>query len=132
MIGGVVLDTEALADLAENRTARTGEIVDLAVTSLRVVCVPTAALMECWAQVPERAQAFLALFVGLPVVVVEPLDGAAAVDAGALAAAVDAPDTPAGTLHAVHVARIRQWPLLTADPAAVHRLDPDVAVEALP
>lgn len=132
MIGGVVLDVSALADLAENRTPYAGEVVDYALSTLRTVVVPTTVLMECWARTAEPAQIFLALFAGQPVVVVDELDEAGAIDAGALAAEADAPDSSAGTMHAVQVARSRQWPILTGEPDAVRLLDPHVRIEALP
>jgi hypothetical protein len=132
VIGGVVLDATALADLAENRTPCAGEVVDYAITTLRTIAIPTTVLMECWARVPEQSQVFLATFVAKPVVTVHELDEATAIDAGELAAAVDAPDTPAGTMHAVHVARGRGWPLLTTEPDVARHLDPDVRIEPLP
>jgi hypothetical protein len=131
VIGGIVLDATALADLAENRTPYAAELVDTAIANLRVVCVPAAALMECWAQSPEDSQTFLAMFTGLSVVVVDAVDEATAIDAGALAAAAGQPDAAAGTMHAVMVARTRKWPVLTQNPQAVVALDPDVIVESL-
>ena len=131
MIGGIVLDPSALADLAERRTPYANQVIDTAISHLRVVCVPAAALLECWAVTEEAAQAFLAMFSGLPVVVIDALDEAAAIDAGALAAAPGVADVPAVVLHAVHVARTRRWPVLTADPRTVHKLDSGVLVESL-
>jgi hypothetical protein len=132
VIGGVVLDATALADLAENRTPYASEVVDYAIATLRTIAIPTTVLMECWARVPEQSQIFLATFVAQPVVTVHELDEATAIDAGELAAAVDAPDTPAGTMHAVHLARGRGWPILTAEPDVARHLDPGIRIEPLP
>ena len=131
MIGGVVLDTTALADLAENRTPYASEVVDYAIATLRTIAIPTTVLMECWARIPEQSQVFLATFIAKPVVTVHDLDEATAIDAGELAAAC-APDTLAGTMHAVHLARGRGWPLLTAEPDVARQLDADVRIEPLP
>jgi hypothetical protein len=131
VIGGLVLDASALGDLAENRTPYAAELVDTAIANLRVVCVPATALMECWAQSPEQSQTFLAMFTGLSVVVVDVADETTAIDAGALAAEAGQPKAPAGTMHAVLLARTRKWPILTWHPQAVWALDPDVAVESL-
>ena len=131
MIGGVVLDASALSDLAENRTPYAGEVVDYAVATLRTIAVPTTVLMECWAQIPEQGQIFLATFTANPMVVLDELDVDTAIDAGERAGYAEAPDTPAGTMHAVHVARSRGWPILSAEPEIAQRLDPDVQVEAL-
>jgi hypothetical protein len=132
VIGGVVLDATALADLAENRTPYAGEVVDYAISTLRTIAIPTTVLMECLARVPEHSQVFLATFIARPVVTVHALDEATAIDVGELAAAADAPDTPAGTMHAVHLARGRGWPILTAEPDVARQLDADVRIEPLP
>jgi len=131
VIGGIVLDASALGDLAENRTPYAAELVDTAIANLRVVCVPATALMECWAQSPDEAQTFLAMFTGLSVVVVDVADEATAIDAGALAAASGQASAAAGTMHAVLLARTRKWPVLTWNPQAIWALDPDVIVESL-
>jgi hypothetical protein len=132
VIGGVVLDATALGDLAESRTPYAGEVVDYAISTLRTIAIPTTVLMECWARVPEQSQVFLATFIAKPVVTVHDLDEASAIDAGELAAAVDARDAPAGTMHAVHLARGRGWPILTAEPDVARQLDPNIRIEPLP
>jgi hypothetical protein len=132
VIGGVVLDATSLADLAENRTAYAGELVDTAIENLRVVCVPSVAWQECWQRSPEKSQAFFVMFGNLSVVVVEPHDYDTALDAGDLAVAAGEPEVLAGTAHAVLLARTRGWPILTAQPDVVRALDSNLAVEELP
>jgi hypothetical protein len=132
VIGGVVVDATALSDLAQGTSPYATEYVDVALGVVDTICVPAGALAECWAQVPEKAQAFLAMFSGLPTVVVRALNEADAVDAGAAAAETGQTDATVGMMHAVLIASSRGWPLLTADPAGARALNPEVIVEALP
>jgi hypothetical protein len=129
VIGGIVLDAAALADLASARSRRAQATVDYAVRTMRVIVVPATAVMECWASEPEHAQAFLALFPNLPVVVIDDLDLDAAVDAGAAAAEAGVP-APADIIHAVHSATIRGWPVLSGRADEVRALAPKLVVES--
>ena len=72
------------------------------------------------------------MFLAKTAVTVHDLDEATAIDAGERGAAVEAPDTPAGTTHAVLVARGRGRPILTAEPYVAPQLDPDLRIEPLP
>jgi hypothetical protein len=100
-----------------------------AAADVRVIVVPATAVMECWASEPEHAQAFLALFPNLPVVVIDDLDLDAAVDAGAAAAEAGVP-APADIIHAVHSATIRGWPVLSGRADVVRALAPKLVVES--
>ena len=129
MIGGIVLDKAALADFVEHPSGRMAKIVDRAVKRMVVICVPTAALAECWAATSPKSQAFLALFSTLPVVVVDPLLHDDAIDSGNLGSRAELPATRVGLMQAVHVARERGWPVFTGEPLLARDLDPDVVVE---
>lgn len=128
MIGGVVVDATTLIALAERTSTRAAALVDVAVQNLRVVCVPAVALMEAWARLPEHHQAYLVMLTARPVVVVDPVDHDTAIDAGALAAAAGRPEAPPGLMQAIHVARERGWPVITADPKLAQELDSGVTV----
>jgi hypothetical protein len=77
-----------------------------------------------------EGQAPLVLLRGLPVIVVEHLDGESAEGVGAVAASRGRPAS--GVAHAVYVARRRGWGVITGDPDAVLALDPMIAYESLP
>jgi PIN domain nuclease of toxin-antitoxin system len=132
VIGGVVVDATALSDLAQGISPCATEYVDVALGVVDAIGIPAGALAECWAQVPEKAQAFLAMFTGLPIVVVKALDETDAIDAGAAAAEAGQTGATVGLMHAVLIASSRGWPLLTADSAAARALNPKVMVEQLP
>jgi hypothetical protein len=129
---GVVLDTAALIDAAEDRGSHAAAVIDMAMWDLRTVCVPTNVLMEGLSFVPEQSQVLLAMFVNLPVVVVDPLGQDDAFDAGVQAALRGARRARCDLKQAVHVARHRGWPLVTRDVAVARALGPDVRVRALP
>ena len=129
MIGGVVLDAAALSDLAAGHTRRAATIVDYAIRSLRTILVPTTALMAAWADSKPEAQTFLALFPGLPVVLIDDLDQDTAVDAGAAAAEAGI-GVPHDVMHTVHAATTRSWPVLSGRPDDIRALDPDLVVES--
>jgi hypothetical protein len=131
VIGGIVLDKAALADFVEHPSGRMAKIVDSAVKRVVVVCVPTAALAECWAAMSPKSQAFLALFSNLPVVVVDPLLHDDAIDSGDLGFTAEQPAARVGLMQAIHVGRERGWPVFTGEPLLARELGPDVVVEPL-
>lgn len=132
MIGGVVLDASAIIDAASGRTAYASAIIDSALHNGRVLALPTSAVAQAWARAAPEQEALLAILPSLPVVVVHHFDLDTAIDAGAAAGAAGHPDASTALMHVVQLARARGWPVLTADPAAIHALDPAVAVEPLP
>jgi hypothetical protein len=129
---GLVIDTAVLTEAAGDRTSEAAGLIYIAMKDLRTVCVPTNVLMEGWSHVPERSQVFLAMFVNLPVVVVDPLGQDDAVDAGVRAALAGRQRRARCDLkQAVQVARQRGWPLVTRDVDAARALGPDVRVRPL-
>ncbi len=72
----------------------------------------------------------LEVLLGLPITVIDPLDAAHSRPVGELLAATSAMDVRAG--HVAHVARRRGWPIITAAPGALRRIDGDLDVEELP
>ena len=127
MIGGRVLDASALAALVRGRVSAAAWFATARALSLPLY-LPALALAEVRAVLPG-AGAQLAEVLGHPSVVLGELDavGAGHVDQLLMEAGVF--DGCAG--HIVHVARIRDWPTLTADPGRLHRVDPALELELL-
>jgi hypothetical protein len=132
VIGGRVLDTSALTDLAQRRTAYAAALVDTAASVGITLLIPGTALLEAWQQSHPEVRPFLDLLTSMPTGVVDQADPSTAAAAGVLAAEAGQPHASLGTVHAVHLARTRDWPIITADPEAVLALDPHVRVESLP
>jgi hypothetical protein len=131
VIGGRVLDTSALLDAAVGRTVYARAFIQTAVELGLVLAVPTTALQDAWAALPQDARGSLELVLGLPVTVVDTLTVDAARDAGTAGAAVRGQyaTTPA---QVVHTALTRQWPVLTHEPAPLEAINPEVHIERLP
>jgi hypothetical protein len=128
----MVLDTAALIDAAQDRGSHAAAVIDMAMWDLRTVCIPSNVLMESLALVPEQSRILLAMFMNLPVVVVDPLGQDDAFDAGVHAARSRARRAGCDLKQAVHVARHRRWPLVTRNVDAARALGPDVQVRPLP
>lgn len=127
MIGGKVLDASALAEFARRRPAafawlRTARVMGIA------LYLPTLALAEVRAVRPDAAP-LLADLLTHPSALVGELDAATAEQVDLLLLEANVFDALAG--HVIHVARQRRWPVLTADPGRLHRIDPAVDVDLL-
>lgn len=100
------------------------------------VVVPTAALPLAYATTAESDHDVLRALMDLPVIVGDQLDEADAPGLGAiLTDAVDPTALGADALAVacvVHSARRRGWPVLTANPATLQTLGPDIDIEELP
>lgn len=127
-----MLDTSALLALADGRSVYCRALLTVATQEGIPLAVPAAALQSAWQSVSLEGRPWLTMMPELSTVVILPLTGEDARDAGLLAAEAADPSAPIGTVHAVHVARTRGWPVVTADPATVHDLAPEVATEAIP
>ncbi|MGH4019288.1 MAG: hypothetical protein ACRDT0_08645 [Pseudonocardiaceae bacterium] len=90
--------------------------------------MPTLALTEVRAIRPDSGP-LLADFLGHPSVVLGELDAVAAGQVDRLLGEAEVFDALAG--HVVHIARLRGWPALTADPGRLHRVDPTLEVDLL-
>lgn len=130
MIGGWVLDADALTGFAAGTSIYAQALVWTAVEEGIVLAVPATALARAVARVAERDQTALAVLLGLPVTVVDDLASQRAGEVGRLLAAAAAEDLALG--HAVRCAGQRGWPLVTGDKAAVRRLDKTIDVRELP
>jgi hypothetical protein len=128
MIGGLVLDTSAITRFAANTSVYAQAAVWYAVEESAVLAVPATALTEAWAHVGQRHRDALEVLLGLPVTVVTDLSAAQAALIGRLIAAGG--DVRAGQV--AHTARSRGWPVLTAHPAPLRRLDARLDIEELP
>lgn len=127
MIGGKVLDASALAAFVRGRisafawfsTARRAGIV---------LYLPSLALTEVRTVRPDASEE-LAEALGHPTLVVGELDAASARQVDQLLMTADVFDAMAG--HVVHAARRRGWPVLSADPGRLRRVDPDIEINLL-
>lgn len=127
MIGGKVLDASALAALVRGRLSAMAWF-DTAWALSVPLYLPTLALAEVRAVRPDAVPK-LAEVVGHPSVVLGELDAVAADQVDQLLTATDVFDGCAG--HVVHIARTRNWPVLTTDPGRLRRIDPAVQVDLL-
>jgi hypothetical protein len=137
VIGGRVLDTSALLRFASNTSIYMQSAVWVALEEGLVLSVPATALTEAWARSHSGDHDVLDVLLGLPITVVDPLDADEARRTGRLLAASSeqvgedaAADVRTG--HVVHTARRRGWPVLTAVPESLRRLDPELEVDELP
>jgi len=128
-----VLDTSAILDAAEQRTMYGAALIDTAASVGITLLLPATALLEAWQQCTPASRPLLDLLTEMPTGVLAPLDQAdTAAAAGVLAADAGQPNARPGTVHAVHLARTRDWPVVTADVDVVLALDPHVPFESLP
>lgn len=137
-LGGKVLDASALVALVRGRLSMLTWI-DVARSAGIPLYLPSLAISET-RTLRADAGPDLADLLGHPWVVLGELDTAtaAAVEqllerateaAPSSAESVEVVDVLAG--HAVHIARTRDWPVLTTDPDRLRRLDPAVEVQLL-
>lgn len=128
MIGGRVLDTSAVVQFASTSSIYMQSAVWVALEESLVLVVPATSLTEAWAQTDPADHDALAVLLGLPITIIDPLDAAQAHDVGQLMTA--GVDVRVGQV--AHVARSRDWPVITAAPEALRRLDVGLTVEELP
>jgi hypothetical protein len=132
-VTGRVLDHTAIVDITTDTSVYGRAFLVAAVEMGISLKTPSVALLHAWAEVPESARALLELFLDAPSVEVEPLEAATATRAGVyahpahLAGAFDA-----GAAHTVDVAHQHGFAVLTADPAPLRAIDPDISIEELP
>lgn len=127
MIGGKILDASALAALVRGRISAAAWFATARTLSVPLY-LPTLALAEVRAVRPD-AGAQLAEVIGHPSVVLGELDATAARHVDQLLLQADVFDACAG--HIAHIAGTRGWPVLTADPGRLHRVDPALELELL-
>jgi hypothetical protein len=130
VIGGRVLDTTAILRFATNTSVYMQSLVWVALDEGLVLAIPATALTEAWAGIEPADHDALDVLLGLPVTVIDPLAAEQARPTGELLAAGDTSD-----LRSAHVAlcsRRRGWPVLTAAPGPLRRLDPDMEIDELP
>lgn len=127
MIGGKVLDASFVAALVRGSLAA-GAWLDTARLVGLALYLPTLALTEVRAVRPDAGPE-LAELLGHPLVVLGELDAAAAVQVDRLLTDAGVFDALAG--HVVYVARQRGWPVLSADPGRLRRVDPAAQLDPL-
>ena len=116
MTDGTVLDVSAITDIATQRTIYAGVVLRQAVERGQDVIVPAVAWMEAWADAAAAAMPFLELLRSSSAVSFAGLDEPAAQASGLLLNRSGAArGVSRGTAHAVHLARVTGWPVLTAD-----------------
>ena len=134
VLGGFVLDGPALAVLGGETNIYATTWADHAAVRGIVLLIPAAALSEAWQQLRRAGDDHdgqMRELLASPMIVVEALDAAAAGLAGDVVRGRDI-DPDVAAAHVVTCARSRNWPVLSADPDRLRRLDPDLTVEALP
>lgn len=132
MIGGRVLDTSALIDAATGGTIYTRAFVQTAVEVGLVLAVPATALQDAWAALPQDARPFLELILDMPVTVVEALTADMAQAGGVAGQQARGGQYATTPAHVVQTAISRNWAVLTADPAPLEAINPEVYIERLP
>ncbi|MFZ0159997.1 MAG: hypothetical protein WAL50_13275 [Kineosporiaceae bacterium] len=135
MIGGRVLDATAISDIAIGRSIYAAAFLAAANDLGIALALPAAALHEAWARAGEADYPFVDLLLALPLTLVDPLDGDAAARSGTAAGPRPGADPPTwnpSAAHAALVSRERGWPVLTADPASLQAIDPELALDLLP
>jgi len=130
VIGGWVLDADALSGFAAGSSVYAQALVWTAVKENMVLAVPATALARSVARINERDQPALAVLLDLPVTVIDKLERQRANEVGQLLALAAGNDLALG--HAVRCAQQRGWPLVTGDKTAARRLDDTIDVRELP
>lgn len=133
-LGGFVLDASALAALGGEANIYATTWADRAAVRGIVLLVPAAALSEAWQQIRRHGPGSVDQMRDLlasPMVLIDSLDDTGAVQAGELVEGRDLnPDVAAAQVATS--ARARDWPVLAAQPACLHLIDPELIVETLP
>ncbi|WP_433604240.1 hypothetical protein ACQP2P_24105 [Dactylosporangium sp. CA-139114] len=130
-VGGRILDSSAILGFVAGKPYSSA-IVWHAVDQGVVLAVPAAALAEAWAQTSPKDYDVLKVLLALPVVVVDALTAADAVDSGALLAGEGGPATVAAA-HVVRRAQARPgWAIVTDRADVLRTLDPQAEIDELP
>lgn len=127
MIGGKVLDSSFVAAFVRGDLAAAAWL-DTARTLTMALYVPALALTEVRAVLPGAGSP-VAELLGHASVLVGELDAATAAQVDRLLVATGTFDALAGQV--VIAARTRGWPVLSADPGRLRRIDVDVPIDEL-
>lgn len=135
MIGGRVLDVSALVDYGTGRLYARALVGAALGSGSLVLAVPAAALVAARGRLSESARAELDQLARLSPVVVDGLSADVAARAGDLLAR--ARQRPSGVdavavAHVAFSARVRAWPVVTADPGPLLALDAALDIDTLP
>ncbi|WP_433199351.1 hypothetical protein ACQP00_26820 [Dactylosporangium sp. CS-047395] len=130
-VGGRILDSSAILGFVAGKPYSSA-IVWHAVDQGVVLAVPAAALAEAWAQTSPKDYDVLKVLLSLPVVVVDDLTAADAMDGGAMFAGDGGPATVAAA-HVVRRAQARPgWAIVTDRADVLRTLDPQAEIDELP
>jgi hypothetical protein len=136
VIGGVVLDTSAVLDIATGATIYGQAFVSTAMTRGVVLLIPSTCLGRAWTAIPDTGLPLLDLLLEMPVVVVDNLDSATARGLGHVLRSASVPEDLQPSLlaegHVVYAARTRGWRILTRAPEPLWAIDPALAIETPP
>lgn len=127
MIGGKVLDPGALVSYLDGRLAVVSWLAVAPEIGL-VLYLPDLVLQEVATLCPDDGPRLAALL-DHPHVIHGRLDKAAAADIRQMLTTAGVWDATAGA--AIHAARTRGWPVLTADHTRLHRIDPTLDVDLI-
>lgn len=129
-IGGIVVDATALVAFAAGRPYPAA-VVWHAVDQGVVLVVPTAALADARARLSPGDHDILDVLLDLPVTVIDDLTRAQAGRVADLLAKAGRLDLIVAG-HAATCAQHRGMPVLTADPAPIRTLAPDLEINEIP
>jgi len=130
VIGGRVLDTSAILQFASNSSIYMQSAVWVALEESLVLAVPATSLAEAWARADAGDHDALEVLLGLPITVIDPLGADQTRPVGQVLATAGSTDVRAG--HVAHCAKHRGWPVITAVPDPLRRIDPGLDIEDLP
>jgi hypothetical protein len=130
-VGGRILDSSAILGFVAGKPYSSA-IVWHAVDQGVVLAVPAAALAEAWQQTSPKDYDVLRVLLSLPVVVVDEMTTADAVDSATLLGGDGGP----GLVAAAHVVRRAQarpgWAIVTDRADTLRAMDPQAVLDELP
>ena len=130
-VGGRILDSSAILAFVAGKPYSSA-IVWHAVDQGVVLAVPAAALAEAWAQTSPKDYDVLRVLLSLPVVVVDAMTAADAVDSASLLGGDGGPALVAAA-HVVRRAQARPgWAIVTDRAETLRAMDPQAEVDELP
>lgn len=127
--GGRILDTSAILAVASGSSVYAQSLLTTAVDAGVTLALPAAAFAAAWGTSSPAGRMFMDLMLDLPVAVIDPLDTSAARRVGRVLARNHA---PVDLAQVVACGRARGWAVITADPAPLRTLAPDIEIEPLP
>uniref|UniRef100_UPI003F496580 hypothetical protein n=1 Tax=Actinomadura sp. CA-154981 TaxID=3240037 RepID=UPI003F496580 len=130
-VHGRVLDTSALIDLVTGRTLYAQAFARHSTATGLIWAVPTTAITEAWARLPDKGRLGLSVLVQLGHTVIETLDIHQAGPVGETLESAGA-EFDVCAAHVAEVATRRRWPVLTDRGVRLRAVVPGLEIEPLP